>query len=1240
MGRPESPLDPEAGPVQRFAHELRTLRQEAGGPTYRSMAERCGYAPATLSEAAAGERLPSLAVVLAYATACGGRAADWERRWHQAAREEEQEQLAPDDGTPGPYLGLSRFEPGDHDRFFGRDRLTADLVRTAGAHRFTGLVGMSGSGKSSLLRAGLIPALRQAPPAARPAAIRILTPGERPADRHAPALTPAAGEGETWVLVDQFEEVFTLCHDSDERVRFIEHLLTALDEDSRLRVVIAVRADFYGRCGEHHGLARALQSANLLVTPMSREELREAIVGPAAAHGLTLERALSARIIDEVADEPGSLPLMSHALLETWRRRRGKTLTLKAYEAAGGIHGAIAGTAEQVYTRLRPEQAALARSLLLRLITPGEGAQDTRRPAPHSELNPTSGADTDQILELLARARLVTLDDDTVDLAHEAVITAWPRLRDWIDTSRELLRGQRRLSEAAKSWDELGRDPGALYRGTRLATAEETFTAEQQDHLTPLEKDFLAASLQSRDDERRQTARRTRRLRALVACLAFLLVAALTATGTALDQRQSAVTAQRQAQSRQLAAQSTALLGSDSDLASLLAIQAYRTSPTREATTSLYAAASVPLEHRIAANAETVESVAFSPDGRTVVTAGSDDDFGADYIKLWDVASGRRRSTLASSGNAVWSMAFDRGGERLVTAGVAGVRVWNVAKGRVETRAAISDKRVEAVAFVHGRAMAVSDARRVWDVAAGRVKTTLSAPPGFEMTVAFSPDGHTVATGGHNRRIYLSDLTTGQIRATLTTDSLDSLQSVAFSPDGHTVATGSGSGVVRLWDAATGRAEASLTGHSATVRTLAYSPDGTTLASGSDDGTVRLWDVSGRRLRITLTGHTEAVNSVAFSPDGATLASGSSDGSVRLWDAASRQPKATLHKPGTVDSTVAFSPDRTTLAVGTAAMDSPDSTVQLWDTATGDITHVLPGRRGTVDMAFSPSGRTLATSGSAETVELWDSATGRKEKTLPKAGTAVAFSPDGTALATVRDLGTVVLKDAATGRTKKVFPDRHTEGTMPSLAFSPAGTMLAVSGHFGRVRVLDVNSGHVVSTLNMPEDETKAETSGPARELDPSNNAVVSIAFSPDGATLATSSRNGTVRLWNPATAGIKDTFPNAGTTVAFSPDGTTLATGHSDGDDGGSVSLLDVATGYSRAEFVGHTGEVQSLAFSPDGHTLASGGSDGTVRLWNVTLPVPARLVHNLCAAIHRDITDRERDLYLPGSTHQSVCG
>ncbi|MEU0195647.1 helix-turn-helix domain-containing protein [Streptomyces afghaniensis] len=472
MGRREKPVDPDAGPIQRLAHDLRVLREKAGKPPYREIAKRAGYSITAVSQAAAGERLPSLAVVRAYAEALDGDPDEWERRW----READAEVRAPAPDERPPYRGLARFEPDDSDLFFGREALVTDLRELVREHRFAAVFGASGSGKSSLLRAGLIPRLRQAAGAERPAVIRVLTPGERPARTHEQALVARDGDAETWVIVDQFEEVFTLCHDREERDRFLGLLLAAQRPESRLRVVVAVRGDFYGHCADHRELAETVSRANLLVGPLGRDEVREVITGPAASAGLNVERALIARIIDEVVDQPGALPMLSHALLETWRRRRGRMLTLAAYEETGGVRGAIAATAEEVYGGLSAEQGRVARRILLRLIAPGDGTADTRRPASRAEL----GSGARDVLERLVVARLVTLDGDTVELAHEALITGWPRLAGWIEEGRDRLRAQRRLGEAARGWEELERDPGSLYRGTRLARAEELF-ARQSD---------------------------------------------------------------------------------------------------------------------------------------------------------------------------------------------------------------------------------------------------------------------------------------------------------------------------------------------------------------------------------------------------------------------------------------------------------------------------------------------------------------------------------------------------------------------------------------------------------------------------------------------------------------------------------------------------------------------------------------------------------------------------------------
>ncbi|MER8233236.1 helix-turn-helix domain-containing protein [Streptomyces sp. NPDC094049] len=523
MGRQEKPLDPGQGPVVRLAYDLRRLRQEAGGPTYAAMVRRAGYSVATLSRAAAGDQLPSLPVVRAYATACGADPEEWEERWYAVSQELAAREQA--DDAPCPYRGLARFEFGDEDLFFGREALSADLLALTREHRVVALLGPSGSGKSSLLRAGLIPRLLRAGrldekgTAVCPAAIRVLTPGAHPLDRHRSALVPASGEGETWVVVDQFEELFTLCPHPAEREEFVAALLTARDPDSRLRVVLGIRTDFARRCHEYSGLAEVMRGARLTVTRMSTAELREAVVGPARAHKLVVERALTARLIADVAESGYALPLLSHALLETWKLRWGRTLTLDSYERAGGLQGAIAQSAEGVYARFDATRADIARRIMLRLITPGtDDTPDTRRSTPRAELEVLSGVPgTDGVLEALARAGLITLDGAGASLTHEALIHAWPRLNDWIGQNREKLHFQRWLTEAADAWEAIGRERGVRISPIRLAQLTAHASDAERDGFTPLEADFLAAGL--------ATHRRTLRNRRATRAVGSLLVA-------------------------------------------------------------------------------------------------------------------------------------------------------------------------------------------------------------------------------------------------------------------------------------------------------------------------------------------------------------------------------------------------------------------------------------------------------------------------------------------------------------------------------------------------------------------------------------------------------------------------------------------------------------------------------------------------------------------------------------------
>lgn len=1160
MGRREDPIDPEAGPVPRFAHRLRELRRAAGGPTYREMALRAGYSAPALSQAAAGKRLPSLAVALAYAEACGGDPGEWERWWREAAAE-----AGPVEGADEepPYPGLARFEPRDAGRFFGRERAAADLLRLVAAHRFAGLVGASGSGKSSLVRAGLVPRLT----APDFAAARILAPGEHPVRAHARLLEPAPGEGDTLVVVDQFEEVFTLCADPAERAAFVELLLAA-----PVRVLVVVRADFYGRCAEHPGLAGALGGAHVLLGPPTAAELREVVVRPAAAAGLVVERALTARVVEEVVDQPGALPLVSHALLETWRRRRGRTLTLAGYEAAGGVRGALARTAEEVHARFDPERAEVARRVLLRLIAPGDGdgAPDTRRPARREELGGAAG--TDLVLERLARARLVTLDGGAVELAHEALITAWPRLREWVARDRARLRLHRRLTEAAHLWEELDRDPDALYRGARLSQVRDWRAGGGDAELNPAELAFVAASVDADERERAQARRRARTLRWLAAAVAVLLFTAVVGLGVASWQVREARRQGDLAESRGLAARAqAAMAAADVPEAARFALRAHATHPSVEARGALLSVASRPAHHgRLGSSAR---DVVFDPGGDVVASLDSTKE-----VVLWDVRTWRQVGRLgAAVAGSPTSLAFDRRG------------------------------RVLAAAYSGGEVV-------LWDVGSRRVLRVIAAHDGSAVAVAFDPAGDLLATTGTDGRTRLWGAADGAARGELPGPSLGVARgSLAFGPRGGVLAAGGEDGRVTLWDLARRTEVARLPSGRGAVDWVVFSPDGGRLAVVDAEGVITVWDAATWRVVDELIGDTSGVRP-AFLPGGDDLVAADRDGGLVLWTpgAATRLLPLPPRAPAQ-PARVAVAPDGRAIAAAT------DVGVLLW------LRDELPllGPDEAVDIEIDVrTGEIISSSG-----DRWRPG----EAPRPRRGRAptgqVAMSHDGTRMASV-ERGGVVVRDTTAPADPGVLVTASLSADA-EIALSADGRLLAVAAHGAvgiwavdgvrRLEVLDTGMGQLSSLAFSPGGHhligggaglvvwDMGDWSVAARH-EARGGPVVAVAADRAADRVVMSTSDGELTLWErgrgpvalPGGAGA----PRA---ASFSPDGRLLATA---GDDGGIV-VWDAAGAQEWATLVGHRGGVTDLAWSPDGRTLFSSGKDRTIAPWQVD---PALAKEKLC--------------------------
>ncbi len=1112
-----------------------------------------------------------------------------------------------------PYKGLRAFKSADYEDYFGQEQLTKKLLKRLGESdrnfRFLAVVGPSGSGKSSLIKAGLIPALWRGdlPGSERWFVVEML-PGSYPLDELEVALTRVAANPtgslkdhlerdargliraaqlilpddgcDVVVVIDQFEEIFTLVENEADRIHFLGLIYAAVtDPRSRVRVIITLRADFYDRPLHYPEFGELVRSRMETILPLSAEGLERAIRRPAERVGVSFEEGLVASIIQEIHYQPGALPLLQYALTELFEQREGRVLTHEAYQAIGRTTGALARRADQIYEELTLELREAAHQMFLRLVTLGEGVEDTRRRVARSELLAIT-ADTDlmdEVIDTFAAYRLLSLDHDpgtrtpTVEVAHEAILREWEHLRDWLNESRSEIRLQHQLAHAAEEWLSANHDTSFLLRGSRLELFEK-WAEGTQLALIPRERAFLQASLKQREQESATEQERQARevrlerrsrafLRGLVAVLLLATLGAFGLTGLAVNQSQIAQTERNSAQKERdnarrnaaeaqnvalIAGSQAALANGDNDQAIALAMQAVSLDPpSTRAQVALSEAAYAPgTVRRFVGHHSGVWAVAFSPDDRMALSSG-----GEDSLILWDVQTGEIIRRFEGHTAPVPDVDFSPDG-----------------------KTALSGSKDKTLIL--------------WDVATGHIIRRFEGHTGEVQTVAFSPDGHTALSGSFDHTLILWNVDSGQMihRFGGTGEGhTDEVWAVAFSPDGRTALSGSKDTTLILWDIETGEVLRRFAGYPAPITSVAFSPDGQTALSGGEDDPV-LWDVSTGQIIRRFYGHHGWGMSVAFSPDGQHALSGSPDTTMFLWDVNTGQPIA--HFRGHTRDVVGIDFSQSGRYVLSA---SNDGTVRLWDLDAGQLVRRFRAHEADVpSVIFSRDGRTIVSSSNDGTAIVWDVQTGQQlhRFALGDGVQQAQFSPDGhNLLFGVGDIfstipGAAILWEIDSNTEIRRFVG-HQSG-VHTIAFSPDGQTLASGAGDGVIIVWDATSGEEMLRLLGH------------------NNIVITIAFSPDGQMLLSGGFDGTMILWDAHTGQELRRFvghTSIVTNVVFTQDGRNAVSSSWDG----SVILWDVATGEVVRHLTGHSAASFVLSLSPDNRLAFAGSADNSSLLWDL---------------------------------------
>jgi WD40 repeat protein len=1095
-----------------------------------------------------------------------------------------------------------------------------------------------------VIRAGLLPALHAGTlPGSADWATTVLTPTED--------LPPPDGHpGRQVLVIDQFEEVFTTLDDQD-RSKYLDELMRLVQPGSTVTCVLTLRADYYGHCAVRPELAELLADNTVLVGPMGADELREAIERPAAMAGLSVDDGISTTMLADLVDQPGALPLLSTALLGLWEQREGRRLTLAGYLRAGGVREAISRLAESAYGRLTESQRLVARRILLRLAAGGEGPGLVRRRAPISEVAPADDDQARHVLNVLADRRLITLGTDTVEIAHEALLREWPRLRGWLDEDQAGRRLREHLSPAARDWAARDRDPVELYRGTRLVAAVE-WAAQHLDGLTPIEREYVQASQIAADAEARRRRRAIRRLRALTAGLAAVLALAVTAAGLAAVQRNHANQAALAADVRALRAR--AAIEQRWDRALLYAAQAQRMEPSADSQMALLSTLQRSPEAVGYLRADSrIIQVALNGDGTRLVTG---DNFGEAIV--WDTKTQRRlatRTAIPIPNLPLFSMDVSDDGRWLagatylvappgLTGDEAKLYVTDLDAAQPAPRQLNIDS-VVAVAFTtdpHLLLVRRQDGRlQLVDTTTGTVRNELAGPslngdcpaPYINM----SP-GRRYLTTGCGQTAEAWDLNTNRpIWAGPASD-----RPSAIDPTATTVIRAWQNGTVDKVDLATGRVTTATQGHETgvfAVFSVKWDPDGRLFATTSDDNTVTLWDPRTLRPTATLRGHTGRITTAAFSPDGTRLYSAGLDSSVFIWDLDGRDRMA---RPVPLATHGAGLPTqfyylRKTNRAGTLLVSLyPDAGLLEVDDMTpqdGPGSYVLEGpdfRDDDIeDIDIDDTGQTAAilrqdpTTGGL-TARVFDLATRQfRPFTINLPGgpfelisAAIAISADGRTITTVDASQSLRRWDAANGAPQP-WATYRTGAAIDVARRSPDDHVLALAGG-DTVELVDLVAQRRVATIPVPN-----------------GGGVYSPAFSPDGRLVAVGTTSGDIVLADTHTGLVQRRWqaaPGAVKYLTFTPDGRFILSGAVDGK--ASLWSVDTPATANAVIDIAHSPTDISVVVLHDGIVTIQRG--GPTLLWDINAD---KLLAQACAIAGRNLSQDEWTQLMPNRPYQRTC-